>query len=114
MPNALVLDASPSRGLRPGPAQPCLIFPAPWDRRSVLFADLAAFCRGLHRRRAGRAMRLEPTQASLCGSDSFPAFKVWFRAPDCDEAFAFTVAGVGDSREALQAALAANNPDAPQ
>ena len=109
---ALVLDAPPAVGVRRGPETPCLIYPAPW-LKPVLFPSLDHLCRALHRRRAGRALRLEPTKATYFGSDSFAAFKVWFAAPDCDEAFAFTLAGVGASREALQAAIAAANPETP-
>lgn len=109
---ALTLDAPPALGLRPGPAHPCIILPAPWQK-PILFTSLSALCRGVHRRRAGRALRLETTTAEYFGSDTFPAFKVFFRAPDCDEAFAFTIAGVGAVRELLQAALALHNPDTP-
>lgn len=114
MPNALVLDAPPARGARPGPELPCILYPAPWERRGlILFSALSALCRGIHRRREGRALRLEATRAAYCGSDSFPAFKVFFGEYDA-ERFAFTVAGVGADRELLQRALAVANPDTPQ
>jgi len=113
MPNALVLDAPPSRGVGPGPAQPCLFYPSPWQK-PVVFPSPAALAAGVQRRRAGRTLRLEPTTATLFGSDSFPAFKVFFAADGCDEAFAFTLAGIGACRDRLVALIAANNPDIPQ
>ncbi len=113
MPAALVLDAPPERGLRPGPEQPCIILPAPWER-PILFTSLSALGRGLHKRRAGRALRFEPTTATYFGSDSFPVFKVFFGdEASGGERFAFTVAGIGDRRELLELTLRTTNPDAP-
>jgi hypothetical protein len=114
----LALNTHVSRGAGgPGPTQPTLI-PTGFAK-PVAFADLAALARHIHRQRAGRGLRIAITHASYGGSDTFPAFAIYWLPKDGEEEghgedYAFTVAIQTDKRERLEAALAAANPDLPE
>lgn len=108
---SLVLNAPPRIGLRRGPRRPTLIVPPGSTLRP--FDDIAALARYVHRERAGRGMQIVRITAAVQGSDSFTAFSIRWQDDFGGEAYAFTAAGVGEQREAFEAALAEHNPDVP-
>lgn len=110
----LVLNAHASRGAGgPGPHAPTLI--APDRNQPLVFTDLDALARHIHRQRGRHGLKLTRTVAAYGGSDTFPAFEVRWIEPDSDhERYAFTVAIQGRPRETLEAALASTNPDIPR
>lgn len=109
----LALDVPPTRGVRPGPDAPCLM--GGWPARPVCYPDLPALARAIHRlRTAGgreRSLQLVPTHAAYAGSDSFPAFKLLVGEPgEAPADYLASCYALGRPREALEAALAAENP----
>ena len=113
-PPGLALELPPQRGEHAWLGQ--IVAIAPGRSRPLAFADLPALARHIHRERGGRGLQLKPSVASYDRSDTFKAITVYFLpegdagAPD----YAFTVAIQGRPREALEAALAAANPDIPE
>lgn len=113
--SCLVLDAPRSRGGGgPGPQQPCIIWPGCPDRKPTVYPTLSALARAVHRFRGRQCFRLARTVATYMGSDTFAAFKVFWREAETDsETYAFAIAGVGDRRELVELALETANPDVP-
>lgn len=100
---------------RPGPTQPTLIPPLPAG--PIVFADVDALARHLHRQRGRRGLRLARCKVSYAGSDTFTAFAVTWTAAAGGaalEEYACTLAGLGDDPARLDAALAAANPAPPR
>jgi len=93
----------------PGPRQPSLIGPG-FDK-PLVFTDVDALARHIHRQRGRRGLRLSRTVASYAGSDTFPCFTVrWLDEHDGGETYAFTVAIQSDRQSLLEAALANTTP----
>ncbi|MDR3513748.1 MAG: hypothetical protein P4L73_19095 [Caulobacteraceae bacterium] len=107
----LTLNAPPTRGAYAAPRRPTFIPHLPG--RPVVFDDVGALAAKVHRVRGGRPIRLRPSVAAYDGSDTFPAFTLYVIGPDGDEQYAGALAVQGLSRERLEAAIAAANPEAP-
>ena len=103
-PAGLVLDAAPDKGVWTGPDGPCAILPGVF--KPLAFADLRALGRYVQRERRGRDMRLARVSASYNCSDTFQGFAVYLGEPGSQtDRYAFTLAGVGDVRVRVEAAI---------
>lgn len=96
----------------PGFDAPTIIPPgAPALAKPLAYPSVAALCRALHRRRAGRGLRLARTVLTYLNSQTMWGFEVYWRDEPDTEAYAFTACGVGADLAAFQAAITANDPD---
>ncbi len=111
-PPGLALNAVPQRGRFPFVDAICAIVPG--VARPMTFADLAALARWIHRQRGARGLELRPVVASYSGSDTFKAIAVRFQDGAGGADYACTVSIRGRPPEALEAALAAANPNTPE
>lgn len=109
----LVINQFPQRGAG-GRAfdKPTLIPEIPAAPES--FRSLTDLAKAIHRRRKRRGVELERAVAAWNGSDTFPAFNVYFVGETGGRDYAFTVYALGASRDAFMAVIAEANPDQPR
>jgi hypothetical protein len=111
----LVMNPPRARGAGgPGPNTPTLFRPGP--SKPLQFTDVDALARHIHRHRGRRGLQIRKIVAHYGGSDTFQAYEVrWLYPADAGghDEYAFTLAVQGRSQAALEAAIAAANPDQP-